>query len=127
MSLSKTTHIVLAFSVCAWSTALHAQDAVMTPEEIQSAWAGKTVVAMIASGPSMGKAVELQLKADGSAELTGSFADTGTWRLSDKGYCATWKKIRAGKEGCFTVVRKGSELHVLNADGSPNTTVTAVR
>ncbi|TAG33978.1 MAG: hypothetical protein EAZ34_06775 [Polaromonas sp.] len=127
MSLSNTANAVLAFSVCALSTALHAQDAVMTPEEIQSAWVGKTVIALITSGPSMGRVVELQLKADGSAELTGAAADSGAWRLSDKGYCATWKKIRAGKEGCFTVVRKGSELLVLNADGSPNTTVTAVR
>jgi uncharacterized membrane protein len=127
MSLSSTTNIVLALTVCALSPSLRAQDALMTPQEIQSAWVGKTVIALIAGGPSMGKVVELQLKADGSADLAGSSVDSGTWRLSDKGYCATWKKIRAGQERCFTVVRKGSELQVLNADGSPNTTVTAVR
>ena len=127
MPLPNTTSIVLAVSVCALSPSLRAQDALLTPLEIQSAWVGKTVIALIAGGPSKGKVVELQLKADGSADLAGSFVDSGTWRLSDKGYCATWKKIRAGQEGCFTVVRKGSELQVLNPDGSPNSIVTAVR
>ncbi len=127
MSLSKSVKTALVLSVVALSPSLRAQDTVMTPQEIQSAWVGKTVVGLIASGPSMGKSIDLQLKADGAAEVTGAVVDSGTWRLSDKGYCATWKKIRAGQERCFTVVRKGPDLQVLNPDGSLNTTVPAVK
>ena len=118
---------IFAFSTLGLSPSLQAQDAVMTPQEIQSAWVGKTVVALIGGGPSAGKVIELQLKADGVAELGGSLSDAGTWRLSDKGYCATWKKIRAGQERCFTVNRKGSDTQVLNPDGSLNSTVTQIR
>ena len=69
----------------------------------------------------------MHLKSDNSAEIVGAIVDTGTWRLSDSGYCATWKKIRAGQERCFTVIRKGAEQHVFNPDGSLSTIVTQVR
>ena len=92
-----------------------------------NSWPMKTVVALIGGGPSAGKTIELKLNVDGSAELGGSLSDTGTWRLSDKGYCATWKKIRAGQERCFTVVRKGSDMQVFNPDASLNSTVTQIR
>ena len=118
---------VFALSAMGLSLPIRAQDAVMTPQEIQSSWVGKTVVAVIGGGPSVGKVIELQFKADGVVELGGSLSDAGTWRLSDKGYCATWKKIRAGQERCFTVHRKGSETQILNPDGSLNSTVTQVR
>ena len=118
---------VFMLAATALSPALRAQDAVMTPQEIQSAWVGKTVVSVLDVGPNAGKAVVLQLKADGVAELGGALTDTGTWRLSDKGYCATWKKIRSGQERCFTVVRKGSVTQVIQPDGALNSTVTQIR
>jgi hypothetical protein len=127
MQSIKMLTTILAISVMGLSPSVRAQDAVMTPQEIQSAWTGKTVVALIGGGPSAGKVIELQLKADGVAELGGALSDAGTWRLSDKGYCATWKKIRAGQERCFTVVRKGADIQVFNPDGSLNSTVTQVR
>ena len=117
----------LAFVVPTLSPSLHAQDAAMTPQEIQAAWVGKTLIGSIGGGPSAGKVIELQFKADGVAELGGSLSDTGTWRLSHKGYCATWKKIRSGQERCFTVVRKGADAQVFNPDGSLNTTITQIR
>ena len=118
---------ILAISFMGLSPSLRAQDTVMTPQEIQSAWAGKTAIALISGGPSAGKTIELKLNGDGSAELGGSLSDTGTWRFSDKGYCATWKKIRAEQERCFTVVRKGSDMQVFNPDGSLNSTVIQIR
>ena len=127
MSRLHTVTSAFVLSLLALSPASHAQDTAMTPQEIQAAWIGKTVSAKIGAGPSVGKVVELELKADGSAQLGGALLDSGAWRLSEKGYCATWKKIRAGQEGCFTVVRKGSELHVLNLDGSLNSIVTAIK
>ena len=122
-----TVTSALALSLLALSPPSHAQDTAMTPQEIQATWAGKTVSAKIGAGPSVGKVVELELKADGSAQLGGALLDNGAWRLSDKGYCATWKKIRAGQEGCFTVVRKGSRLQVFNPDSSLNSIVTAIK
>lgn len=127
MRYNKRLAATLALVVVALSPSLHAQDVVMSPQEIQATWVGKTVVALIGSGPSVGKAIELQLKPDGVAELGGSLSDAGTWRLSDNGYCATWKKIRAGQERCFTVVRKAAETQILNPDGSLNSTVTQIR
>ena len=127
MRFSNTLTTVLALVASGLSPALHAQDATLTPQEIQSAWVGKTVVALIGGGPSAGKTIEFQLKPDGQAELGGALFDAGTWRLSAEGYCATWKKIRSGQEGCFTVVRRGADTQVLNLDGSLNSTVTLVR
>ncbi len=121
------TKIVLVLFVAALSPSLRAQDILMTPQEIQSDWVGKTVLGLIGGGPQAGKTIDLRLKAGGAAEVTGAVVDSGTWRLSDKGYCATWKQIRAGQERCFTVVRKGTDLQVLNPDGSLNTTITAVK
>jgi hypothetical protein len=104
-----------------------AQDGAMSPQAIESAWVGKTVIGTIGSGPLVGKQMQLTMKRDGSITIDGAVVDTGTWRLSDQGYCATWKKIRAGQERCFTVVRKGTEQVVNNPDGSLNSTVTEIR
>jgi hypothetical protein len=47
--------------------------------------------------------------------------------MHEKGYCATWVKIRAGEERCFTVFRSGSNFKVLNPDGSVSGFINAVR
>jgi len=117
----------LAWSVLAVTPAAWAQDMALSPQDIQSTWVEKTVTGTIQGGPLAGKTIEMQLKADGSVAINGAIADTGTWRLSDNGYCATWKKIRAGQERCFTVVRKGVEQHVMNPDGTLNTVVSRVQ
>ena len=104
-----------------------AQDGRLSPQDIQAAWVGKTVVGIIGSGPSAGNSIEFKMNADGTAAVSGAAVDTGTWRLSELGYCATWKKIRSGQERCFTVIRKGSEQQVINPDGSVNTKLTQIR
>lgn len=118
---------VAAASLLLACVSAHAQDGPVSPQNIQADWVDKTVVGTVGSGPATGKLVEFTMKADGSAAVSGVAVDTGTWRLSDQGYCATWKKIRGGQERCFTVVRKGAEFQVINPDGSLNTTVTQVR
>ena len=105
----------------------HAQDTSMSSDDIRAAWLDKTVVGTLAGGPFAGKSIDLVMKSDGTATVSGAVTDTGTWRLPGQGYCATWAKIRAGQERCFTVVRKGTETLVLNPDGSVSTTITAVR
>ena len=129
MGLKKSEFVgaVIAASLLLALVSAHAQDGPVSPQNIQANWVDKTVVGTIGSGSATGKPVEFTMKADGSAAVSGAAVDTGTWRLSDQGYCATWKKIRGGQERCFTVVRKGGEFQVINPDGSLNTTVTQVR
>ena len=92
-----------------------AQDALMTPEEIKTQWVGKKI---FARSPTAGL-MDFAMRVDGSADMSSSnLADTGTWRLSPDGYCATWKKIRNGQERCFTVVKRGAVATVLNPDKS---------
>ena len=96
-------------------TASVAQDSLMTPNEIKAAWVDKKVF----SRSPTGGLFDFFLFSNGSAEVAGSsWHDSGTWRLSDNGYCTTWKKIRAGVERCFTVVKKGSTVVVFNPDNS---------
>ena len=52
--------------------------------------------------------------------------DVGKWRLSETGYCVTWDKIRSGQEACFTVVRDGTSIRVLNSDQSPSAEVLRI-
>ena len=105
----------------------HAQDQVMSGEEIRAAWSDKTLTGTIGAGPHAGKSIELQLKADGTAVLSGTLTDTGTWRIQAQSYCATWAQIRAGQERCFAVVRRGADMLALNPDGSTNTIITSAR
>jgi len=89
----------------------------ITPKEIEEAWVGKSAVGTNAGNLPM----TLKLLSDGTASLTyGKNYDTGVWRLSEDGFCAKWKAIRAGEERCFTVRREGNLLVILNPDGSIN-------
>ena len=101
----------------------HAQDRPLTGEEIRQAWVGKKVFARSATGGLM----DFHMQADNTAQVSvGNLNDTGTWRTTDKGYCASWKTIRAGQERCFSVVMRGSTLYVLNPDNSINAEVLRV-
>ena len=102
------------------STPAQAQDQAVSGEQIKATWVGKKVFARSAKGG----LVDFYLKADGTSEVsTGRITDTGTWRPTEKGYCATWKKIRAGEEACFHVVNRDGKLLVLNTDGSLSTEI----
>ena len=116
--------------LCSFSTlsmSVLAQNVLLTPKDIQATWVGKTMVGAVGSGPVIGKRIEFTMNPDGTALVSGAAVDTGTWRLSEQGYCATWKKIRGGQERCFTVIRKGSELEVINPDGTLSTTINEIR
>jgi len=110
----KATLVVLALTALHWNVAL-AQDGPVSAKEIQDTWVGKD---LIGTTPSGAKAF-VRLEPDANASVSaGSTNDTGTWRLSENGYCTTWKNIRAGQERCFTVTRTGSTFRVANPDGS---------
>lgn len=88
----------------------------VSPKEIQDTWVGKS----LQGATSAGRSFTLKFQADGVITISGDAAnDTGTWRLSDDGYCTIWKTIRAGTERCFTVRKLGNgEIRVNNPDGS---------
>ena len=91
-----------------------AQDRPLTPRDVADSWVEKTAIGATGSGAR----VELRLKADGSASVVaGSTSDTGTWRLSETGFCTTWKTIRSGQERCFTGTIQGTAVRVFNPDG----------
>ena len=102
----------------------YAQEQAITPKEIQDTWVSKTLVGKTAGGAT----ATLRLQPDGTASLSaGSTNDTGSWRLSEDGYCTTWKNIRSGQERCFTVRRMGTTMKVFNPDGSLSGEFTEIR
>jgi len=93
----------------------HAQEQTVTAKEIQDTWVGKTLVGTTANGAP----ATLKLRTDGGASVSaGATNDTGIWRLSDQGYCTTWRNIRSGQERCFIVRRADTKMTVFNPDGS---------
>lgn len=101
-----------------------AQDETVTAKEIQASWVGKTLVGTTANGAP----ATLKLQSDGAASVSaGTTNDSGTWRLSEQGYCTSWKTIRAGQKRCFTVRRTGARMTVFNPDGSVSGHFTEVR
>ena len=100
-----------------------AQEQLLTGDEIRSAMVGKKLFARAGTGGLL----DLVMRADGTAQIAiGNMTDTGTWKMTDKGYCATWQKRRAGQERCFTVVRRGSSLVIFNPDQSVSAEVLRV-
>jgi hypothetical protein len=124
---SKLAHAVILSSLLVLGMPVRSQEGPVSPRDIKLTWIDKTVVGTLAAGPSAGKSIEMAMKSDGTVAINGAVTDVGTWRLSDQGYCATWKKIRAGQERCFTVIRKGNYQEVKNLDGSLSATITEIR
>jgi len=92
-----------------------AQSEAVTPKQIEETWVGKTLIGKTAAGAP----ATVKLLSDGTAQLiTGNTNDSGTWRLSDTGYCTTWKTVRPGQERCFTASKSADRITVLNPDGS---------
>lgn len=120
--MSRVLTIALLAGACLPSAAQPA-DVLWAPEQIRAQWVGKKVFGRASNG----QAVELQLAADGTATVSaGTLQDSGTWRLNESGYCATWKVIRAGQERCFTVADRSGTLYILNPDRSVGTEVIRV-
>jgi hypothetical protein len=110
----KARLVVLALASLYWNVTL-AQDGPVSAKEIQDTWVGKELIGTTASGSK----TFLRLESDGNASVSaGSTNDTGRWRISENGYCTTWKTIRAGQERCYTVTRMGSTFRVANPDGT---------
>ena len=127
MKIHRLFSLVVPFALITCALPALANSATLSPQEIQSTWVDKTVGATLATSFwQKAKPFDIRLKKDGSAELAGSFVDSGTWRISDKGFCTTWKVIRPGEERCFTVVKNGEQTQLINPDGSVNATILKI-
>jgi hypothetical protein len=116
-------YAALCLLACVAGTGL-AQEAPVTAKEIEDTWVGRTLIGTTARGAP----ATLKLMPGGTAAVSaGSTTDIGTWRLSDGGYCTTWRTIRAGQERCFTVRRAGTKITVQNPDGTQSGTITEIR
>jgi hypothetical protein len=107
----------------------YAEDARMTPDEIKNAWVGKKLLLEVPTNLTLSQYVhaDLYLKTDGSVDLEGNgWGHRGKWRLSDDGYCTTYKTLRNGQERCFTVVKNGSTASIVNPDRSVASRVVKV-
>ncbi len=71
----------------------------LTGDQIAQQWSGKILAGQLPKGG----AIQMRLGADGSAEMSGATARTGTWRPVPSGYCVTWA---AQRENCFTAARE---------------------
>lgn len=105
------------------SAPAQAQDQVVSGELLKTMWVGKKVFARSEKGG----LIDLYLKADGTSQVAvGRMVDSGTWSPTETGYCAKWKRIRAGEEQCFKVVNREGKVLVLNQDGSLSTEILQV-
>lgn len=121
MAVSKLVAAVAA--VFTFSLA-QAEDGPITAKEIKESWVGKKILGTLSNGTRL----EMTLKADGTATLIAlGKGDYGTWRLTEDGYCATWREIRAGQERCFTARRAGSVVVLLGPDGAEAGKFTEIR
>ena len=60
------------------------------PEEFRRDLVGKVWKVELPDGDSATERVN----ADGTATISGAIEDSGTWRLSDTGFCTTWTRMR---------------------------------
>ncbi len=106
---------VVLYTVLTLAGTADSQEQAVAPQFIKETWVGKPMLGATAAGAP----ARLVLAADGTASISaGATNDTGTWRISEQGYCTTWKTIRAGQERCFTVRRANDRFNVFDPDGS---------
>ena len=117
-------HAVAALALLLAAAAATAQEPTFGGEDMKRAWSDKELVGQGTNGARF----FMSFKADGSASFANpAINDNGQWRATDTGYCATWSRIRQGKEACFVVRRSGSNFIVYTEDGSESGRILAVR
>jgi len=75
-------------------------------DELKAAFSGKSTTWQSKDGKRKGSA---NLTADGKASIKGNFGafteDTGVWRIQGDEICTKYKKMRGGKEKCYSIKR----------------------
>ena len=109
----ETTLLAIAVSCCLPLAAVAAAT-VLSPQQIKATFG--TGAPFRSTSPA-GVVNTLVLKADGTASRApkgSTAATTGTWRLSDTGYCSKWGK---NAENCYTIQVNANKYAVLDAKG----------
>lgn len=80
----------------------------LSGSELKATLVGKNLQWRTSDGKLYGKTV---YSPNGKAALSGSnvptgASDEGTWRITGNKLCATWRKLRQGKESCFTATKR---------------------
>jgi hypothetical protein len=125
--MARTTGVICAGSIAALAALFGCATPVehgttMTPQQISSDLVGKAWSGKLYNGSSTTWVVN----SDGTARIEGGLNDSGHWRMSDKGYCVTWNRMRQGKEGCYIVEHTPSGHYVVRREGKLIMTVTSV-
>ena len=97
--------ILLAVAVVPFTLApLAAQT--LNGDELKAAFSGKSSTWHTKDGKLKGTN---NFTADGKAKITGNFGafteDTGVWRIQGDKICTKYKKVRGGKEACYSMNR----------------------
>lgn len=83
----------------------------MTAEQLSNEYIGKSL-SFKAPGGSSGK---VRFRKNGTVKLWNTnFSvkeDSGTWRFKGNQLCNSWKKIRDGKERCFSITKVGDRRY----------------
>jgi hypothetical protein len=121
----RSTLAVWAMGLGMLAAGAAAQDAVpVGPDEVQKALVGRTWEVELPDGR---PAVE-SFNADGTVEINGGLNDVGTWRLWERGYCTTWRRMRNGAERCFTLDRTpDGKYRIYKPDGEISMTIVGFK
>ena len=73
-------------------------------DELKTVLSGKSAIWQTKDGKLKGTG---KYTADGKATVTGNFPglkeDTGVWRIHGDKFCTKYKKLRGGKEACYSI------------------------
>ena len=116
MGSTRFRAFALALAMGCSTPLAQAQDVPVPPDEIKAKFVGKK---LFTRSMSNGALADFVMHADGTATVSANpnFSDTGKWWLNETGYCTKWTRMRQGQEACFRIVRRGSDLMILDADG----------
>jgi hypothetical protein len=115
-----------AIATLAFTGVALAADAMISQDEMQAAFKGKSFkdddgagnIGVISYGDDM------SIKYEGK---TGPQAggDSGTYKFDKGGYCSSWKKLRNGAEKCFTASKLDNGYQLWTLDGKKDDTLTS--
>lgn len=86
----------------------------LSPSRIKAEWGNRTLQGTTPGNQNF----NVLFGADGTLSFSsGTFSDSGRWRLTDTGYCSTWTTLRQGSEECYLVRKLDSVYKIYKLDG----------
>jgi hypothetical protein len=113
--------VLLAVAPNSWA---QQRSGVLGPDDVTKELAGKAWVVKLPDGS---PATEW-FNTDGTVRITGGLMDEGRWRLWEKGYCTTWRRMRSGAERCFTLQRMpDGRIEIYKPNGNVSMTIVGFK